>query len=324
MQLTHFDVARRELALAVSIDEVKQLRDKAEAIRQYIRQQGASLEMQNQAAEIKIRAERRIGEMLGEQELHAGGRPQNRLHDVTGIELPPKLCDLGITKMQSHRWQLSASVPEEVLEQHITEIKNKGKELTSASVHQLALSHKRLEIKLQTGTVEPPQGKYRVIYADPPWNYDDKREPRLGGAEYHYPCMSIADLCALPVKDIAEDNAVLFLWVTSPLLEESFEIVRSWGFEYKTSFVWDKVNHNMGHYNSIRHEFLLVCTRGSCLPDTKKLFDSVVSIEKTRKHSEKPERFREIIDILYPHGNRIELFGREPVQDWKVWGNEAQ
>jgi len=61
MQLTHFDVARRELALAVSIDEVKQLRDKAEAIRQYIRQQGASLEMQNQAAEIKIRAERRIG-----------------------------------------------------------------------------------------------------------------------------------------------------------------------------------------------------------------------------------------------------------------------
>jgi hypothetical protein len=89
--------------------------------------------MQNQAAEIKIRAERRIGEMLGERSRKQGQRDETFHDERFAI---PKLKDLGISELQSHRWQLSASVPEEVLEQHITEIKNKGKELTSASVHQ--------------------------------------------------------------------------------------------------------------------------------------------------------------------------------------------
>jgi N6-adenosine-specific RNA methylase IME4 len=116
---------------------------------------------------------------------------------------------------------------------------------------------------------------------------------------------------------------VLFLWTTSPFLEDSFKIINSWGFKYKSSFVWDKVMHNMGHYNSVRHEFLLIATKGSCTPDEKKLFDSVQSIEKTRKHSEKPEKFREIIDTLYVYGNRIELFARKKHDHWDVYGNEV-
>ena len=78
----------------------------------------------------------------------------------------------------------------------------------------------------------------------------------------------------------------------------------------------------MGHYNSVRHEFLLVCTRGSCVPDENKMFDSVQVIEKTKKHSEKPEEFRKIIDTLYPHGKRIELFARKKVKGWETWGAE--
>ena len=76
----------------------------------------------------------------------------------------------------------------------------------------------------------------------------------------------------------------------------------------------------MGHYNSVRHEFLLVCTRGSCLPDVPKLFDSVQSVERTA-HSEKPAEFREIISTLYPHGNRIELFARQTTEGWTTYGN---
>jgi len=102
-----------------------------------------------------------------------------------------------------------------------------------------------------------------------------------------------------------------------------FEVIEAWGFKYKTSFVWDKIKHNMGHYNSVRHEFLLVCTKGSCLPDNKKLFDSVLSIEKT-EHSNKPEEFRNIIDTLYIYGNRIELFARQKVDGWDSWGNDAR
>ena len=168
-------------------------------------------------------------------------------------------------------------------------------------------------------------GKYKLIYADPPWKYGSG-SPGLdyyGPAERHYPAMSIAELCALQIKDIAQANAVLFLWVTSPLLDECWPVIKAWGFEYKTSFVWDKVKHNFGHYNSVRHEFLLVCTRGSCTPDVKELFDSVQSVERNDQHSEKPEAFRKIIDTIYPHGKRLELFSRCKVQGWDQWGNEA-
>ena len=163
--------------------------------------------------------------------------------------------------------------------------------------------------------------KYRVIYADPPWSYNDKQDTgMLGGAVKHYPTMPLQDICDLPVP--AADNAVLFLWVTSPLLEDSFKVINAWGFKYKSSFVWDKVAHNMGHYNSVRHEFLLIATRGSCTPDVAKLYDSVVSVERA-EHSRKPKEFRDMIDALYPVGDRLEMFAREAPEGWDVWGNMA-
>jgi len=165
--------------------------------------------------------------------------------------------------------------------------------------------------------------KYSIIYADPAWKYNDKQNTKLlGGAIKHYPTMTTREICELKVKDILENNSVLFLWTTSPLLEESFKVIKSWGFKYKTSFVWDKIKHNMGHYNSVRHEFLLIATKGSMTPQIKKLFDSVQSIERTR-HSEKPKEFIDIIDTLYPNGNRVELFARQVRDNWDCWGNEV-
>lgn len=184
----------------------------------------------------------------------------------------------------------------------------------------------RREIKLEEvkEAVAMPDAKYRVIYADPPWKYGDQLTENYGAVKYHYPAMTIAELCDLPVFDLTETDAVCFLWVTSPLLEECFPIIRSWGFRYKTSFVWDKIKHNMGHYNSVRHEFLLICTKGSCVPDERTLFDSVQSIERTQ-HSAKPEEFRNIINTLYPHGKKLELFARnEAPEGWENWGNQAQ
>lgn len=164
---------------------------------------------------------------------------------------------------------------------------------------------------------------FRVIYADPAWSYNDKQDtPQLGGAAKHYDTMSINELCKLPVNNISEKNSILFLWVTSPLLEDAFKVVNSWGFKYKTSFIWDKIKHNMGHYNSVRHEILLVCTKGSCTPDNKKLYNSVQSIER-KNHSEKPVEFLNIIDDLYNYGNKLEMFCRKiKKKNWYGWGNE--
>jgi len=171
--------------------------------------------------------------------------------------------------------------------------------------------------------------KYRVIYADPPWKYMENGISGVSAVydisvDKHYPQMSIEQICKLPVNEIADDNAVLFLWVTTSFLEKSFEVIKAWGFEYKTSFVWYKKKHNFGYYNSVRHEFLLICTKGSCTPDSDKLVNSVQIIERSKKHSEKPEEFRRIIDTLYPYGNRIELFARETKEGWETWGNEIQ
>lgn len=166
--------------------------------------------------------------------------------------------------------------------------------------------------------------KFRVIYADPSWSYNDKQDtPQLGGAAKHYDNMSISQICDLPVNEISDKNSVLFLWVTSPLLEDSFKVLKAWGFKYKTSFIWDKVKHNMGHYNSVRHEILLIATKGSCTPDNKKLFDSVQSIERNDNHSEKPIEFLNIIDELYSFGDKLEMFCRKiKKQNWYGWGNE--
>lgn len=168
--------------------------------------------------------------------------------------------------------------------------------------------------------------KYDVIYADPPWEYtsgdqhtDETQETVLGT---HYESMPLKDICGMPVKEMAADNAALFLWATSPTLEEAMQVVRAWGFAYKTSMVWDKIAHNVGNYVSVRHEVLLICTRGA-MPRVTKLVDSVHSEERT-EHSRKPEHFRKVIEEMYPKAKRIELFAREQAEGWDGWGNECQ
>jgi len=181
---------------------------------------------------------------------------------------------------------------------------------------------------LDAQNVPLPAGKFRIILADCPWDYGQPGLRRYGHAAYHYPTMPIEELCALKVGEIAMGDSVLFLWVTSPMLEKSFKVIAAWGFLYKESFVWDKVKHVCGHYHSVRHELLLICTRGACTPDVGKRFGSVQVIERTG-HSEKPERFREIIDELYQprrdgRVDRIELFARRPPPpNWEAWGNEC-
>jgi N6-adenosine-specific RNA methylase IME4 len=178
------------------------------------------------------------------------------------------------------------------------------------------------------------EGPYRIIYADPPWllefNQRGRRIGPVGIAADHYDCLTVDQICKYrvgnrTVKELADKNAILFMWVTATMLEHCFQVIEAWGFQYKTHFVWDKVRHNLGHYISIRHELLMICTRGtSCTPDTGKLINSVQTIERSDKHSEKPEEFYDIIDAMYDHGRKLELFSRKPRVGWDCDGNEAQ
>tara|TARA_Y100001937_G_scaffold88213_1_gene119297 strand:- start:635 stop:1597 length:963 start_codon:yes stop_codon:yes gene_type:complete len=302
-----------------SVDEIKQLRDKAEAYRYALKQAKESPGVIRKAEEIKLRAERRAGELLKETVKHGGDRKSKKIKSSSQAT---NLKNMGITPDQSSRWQKIANIPEEKFENYL-EVE---KELSTSGAIRVARQIERQEKieEIKKSNPQQVEGIYQVIYADPPWKYNDQQNTeKLGGAEKHYPTMSIEDLCELNIGEIADKNSILFLWTTSPLLEDTFLVINAWGFNYKSSFVWDKVKHNMGHYNSVRHEFLLICTRGSYTPQNIKLFDSVQSIEKTNKHSEKPEEFREIINTLYPYSNKIELFGRKKVDGWDVWGNQV-
>ena len=119
------------------------------------------------------------------------------------------------------------------------------------------------------------------------------------------------------VEPVGKKDVVTLMTDTGTYIAEGFGAHNT----YKASFVWDKVKHVMGHYNSVRHEFLLIGVRGSCMPDVRKLFDSVVTEERT-EHSRKPEVFRTMIETLYTFGNRIELFARERHEGWDAYGNE--
>lgn len=328
--LQKLDTATRMLAEVRTAEDAKHVMDVAAAAEHFARKHKLGEEAIGHAHAIKVEAAALLGELLDDEPKAQGTRGQLKggigQSSSGGVlitppdEMVPSLEKLGIDKNDAKAIRLLRSVKHEEPEE-FEKIKTRKKKLSQ-------VKRERTKKKALSNLQEFPSGRYRVIYADPPWKYGDTLSGDLdanyGGAEKHYPAMTITELAALPVKEVADENAVLFLWVTSPLLFESEPVFKAWGFKYKSAFIWDKIKHNMGHYNSVRHELLLICTRGSCTPDKNKLFDSVQSIERSDAHSEKPEEFRSIIDTLYPYGRRLELFARGDVPpNWNKWGAEA-
>ena len=171
--------------------------------------------------------------------------------------------------------------------------------------------------------------RYSVIYADPPWYYRDRATAGLRGAGYKYPDMTNEQISALPVSDIAAENAILFLWVTWPKLPEVLPVINAWGFNYRTvAFVWVKRNlkttrlfWGMGNWTRANTEPCLLATRGR----PKRVDAGVHQVVESplARHSQKPAEVRERIVKLTGDVSRIELFAREAAPGWDAWGNEA-
>lgn len=175
------------------------------------------------------------------------------------------------------------------------------------------------------------KNKYDIIYADPPWQYTKNfvNRGKARSVEKEYQTLAIDDICNLPVKEISNKNSILFLWTTSPKLELSFNVIKEWGFNYKTvGFVWIKQNKKssskffgMGFYTRQNAEFLLIATKGKGI---KRISNSVFQIIETHieGHSKKPNEARDRIVELCGDIPRIELFARQSVNGWDCWGNE--
>ena len=179
--------------------------------------------------------------------------------------------------------------------------------------------------------------KYKVIYADPPWSYQDKAL-NTGGALRHYPTMKIEDIKALPINTIADTECILFMWATFPLLREALDVINAWGFQYKTcAFVWIKANKRtdttlpnppldvfwgMGHWTRSNAEICLLAIKGK----PKRIDAGVHQIiyAPIDKHSKKPDATRTKILRLCGDLPRVELFARQNADGWDVWGNEVE
>ena len=160
--------------------------------------------------------------------------------------------------------------------------------------------------------------KYQVIYADPPWDY---QQCRLSGSDKkHYPTMRIEELCALPVAEIANRDCALFLWATFPQLPEALRLIQAWGFMYKTvALTWF---YGLGFWTRSNAEICLLATKGHPKRQSAGIHQLVIS--PVERHSKKPDEVREKIVALMGDVPRIELFARQQTPGWDVWGNEVE
>lgn len=162
--------------------------------------------------------------------------------------------------------------------------------------------------------------RYGTLVMDPPWKYRNKRVS--WAAERRYPCLSLDELSQLPVANLCQPDAILFLWTTQTFLEASFGLLRKWGFDRRTIIVWVKSKGlGTGFWLRNQCEFCLVATRGKVKPFRSSQRNLIVS--PRRKHSQKPEEFWELIEALPLIEPRLELFAREKRPGWDAWGNEV-
>jgi N6-adenosine-specific RNA methylase IME4 len=186
-----------------------------------------------------------------------------------------------------------------------------------------------------------PEEKYDIIYADPPWDYGGKMQFDKSGkkdlnknwennifisaANFKYPTLKTKDMMKIPIKEIANDDCLLFMWVTNPHLAQGIELGKAWGFDYKTvAFVWDKMNHNPGQYTLSYCELCLVFKRGRIpTPRGARNVKQLVRVPRGN-HSEKPIEVLNNIEIMFPTQKRIELFARQKPNGWDVWGLDVR
>lgn len=319
--------ATRMLNEAKTLDDVRSIRDLAEAARVYARAHALGLEAMNHAAEVKLRAERKAGELL-RRTAEAGerqGQGDNQTYQ-RDTSAPPTLADLGISRVQSSRWQAIAEVEPAVFEEYLADAKANAQAITTSG----ALARRATQdgaLRSSAARLTLPDGKFRVLLADPPWQYDFAHDATRA-IENQYGTLDVLDIASYTdpegrrIADVATENAVLFMWATAPKLREALLVLDAWGFEYVTHFVWVKDRIGMGYWARSQHELLLIGRRGRFSPPAEEHRRSSVFDGRRSAHSVKPS-LHEWIEAAFPGGGYLELFARSGRSGWAAFGNEA-
>lgn len=346
-----YETACRALAEARTIDEVKDLADRAEAMRIYNRQ-AKNKDLEADAAEIRERAERRLGEMIIEGKASgqiAEGRPPKNCSEPEQFTRI-KLDDLGIDRKTSMRSQRKAGIAERAFNGMIALMRDdivsgkRSADILKGSNHAGQQQARRdLELTLSDETARLSRGgrRFPVLYADPATRFRAGIGNR--SIENHYPTMTTEQICAMPVGDRCLPDTRLYIWTTVPQLANTItHILPMWGFNYSSCCVWDKTDAD--HENEIgtglvfrnQHELLIYATKGS--PAGPAIKPKSIYRERKREHSRKPDYYREmihrmtggdVVDGKFVGGLPcLELFarvdGEHPLPiGWEAWGNQS-
>lgn len=319
--------AHQALAEARTVDDLRSIREQAEAVRYAMDVRGYLTSAINDAVDIKLRAERRLGQLLEGEEKAVGGRPAKTCHSQGQVS--ESYTSRGIRRQDAARWQQVAAIPEPDFEAYVLRTKRDGDKLSTAGVLRAAKATRNAERNATTASTDKrvledlgilvERGeKFGTIYADPPWRYGN--QATRAATDNHYPTMTVEEISALPVRELVADDAHCHLWTTNAFLFDVPRIFEAWGFTYKSVFVWVKPEMGIGNYWRVSHEFLVFGVRGRA-PFADRGLKSWASFSRG-EHSAKPEAVRGFIERASP-APRLELFGRRLAPGWTIWGNQV-
>lgn len=319
MKLVKYEAARQALAEANSVDEVKDIRDKAAAVLAYGKQ-AKDTDLMSWAAEIKVRAERRAGQLLKEMDMAKppgiNQHKVDRSHDATD---PPTLSEMGLDKSQSSRWQKIAAIPEDKFDEMVSDRKGKEKPITTQALLRWVQQDKNEKLNTES---QEFNGKYGVIVIDPPWDMKKiERSAAIDQVDFEYPTMNESQLSALDLP--FSDHCHVFLWATQKHLPMALRLFDAWNVKYVLTMVWHKPGgfqpFGLPQYNC---EFVLYGRVGAPVFVDTKAFN--VCFDAPRgKHSEKPQEFYDLISRV-TDGKRIDVFNRRKIAGFDTWGNESK
>jgi N6-adenosine-specific RNA methylase IME4 len=319
------DLLDKQIGLAKTYAELRGMMAEAEAIRLL----GRDIEaVRDRADDVITDAQVRISEEIEKTPKARGGGQLGKNGNAARGKSIMGRAATGIPSSTRRRYKVLRENKDR-LPALRAQLRKEGKEATATALVKAitqANKHKhRAKRERMLGAKQRalPDKRYGVIYADPPWRFtpysDETGMDRA--ADNHYPTMNVDQIIQLAVP--AADDCVLFLWSTVPMLVEALAVLGAWGFSYKSHFVWIKDKPGTGFWTRNQHELLLIGTKGKIpAPAHGEQFASALTAPRLA-HSAKPFKFREMIEEMFPTLPRIELFAREQLSGWDVWGNEV-
>ena len=325
------EACRRTLEKMTDFKQVKDYHDKIAALQEYLekeyRNQANHRQLQNDFGEARIWARRRMGEIVEKMPRDKGGRPNK--NPSTGLKgLSQRL---GVSPTTYTAWVQEKNLPVTKVRQYIEETRKKDKGVVTVEgvrrlIKELERDRKREQneelVEEAPELLESITGIYPAIVIDPPWDWGDEGDvSQFGRGNPTYATMSFEQLLEYPVREAAEANAHLYLWITNRSLPKGFALMEAWGFRYVTCLTWCKPSIGMGNYFRGSTEHVLFGVRGS-LPLLRNDVGTWFQAPRQGKHSTKPDEFYRLVETCSP-GPWLEIFSRTLRPGWKGTGAEA-